>query len=355
MILYLTSEAKNEYLDFIDNLADKELQERRLPIMKLKKLYIGGSLQSFINQDFRNYYECEYLVIDINVFAKEGYEEIISAIKSISYVSSARVIPILSGYVEKNKMQSMLLQNGIKNIITADERSLIIDELQSALTPEGIVTFDRKKVEENNYDKIIADFFSTPKEEYIFKNDRAISIAFMSVGNCAGTTTNALNMTNFLESIGARTCYVENNNSGSLSFYKKILKDNTLSNCIKIGEAECFINNQQNFYIGEKDFIVYDCGKVVTDQFIKSDIKVVCCSITTNEIKELLKFRTEYHIDGLVFISHSVQEDIYSILGPNLDIAITKINNNADYNSFDMNKDVFLSLIEEYCVRKRTL
>ncbi len=357
MILYLTSEAKNEYLDFINTLSDKELTEKRLPITKLKKLYIGGSLQNFISQDFRNYINCEYLVIDINVFSKEPYEDILSAIKSISYMSSARVILILSGYEHKNRIQVMLLQNGIKNLVTAEERSKIIAELESSLTPEGLLTFVKKESESVDYDKtkITDEHFKGVKNEFIFKNTDCVTIAFMGVGNCSGTTTNALNLANFLSSIGARVCYIENNDSGSINFYKKILMEETISNSVKIGDVDCFINNPKDIIFDDKDFIVYDCGKVVSDQFIKADLKIVCCSISVNEIKDLFKFTQQCHLDNLIYLSHSVQDDVYEVLGDTLGIDVINIKHSVDYADYKNNQDIFLRLIEPYCEKKRTL
>ncbi|EBK2060175.1 cryptochrome/photolyase family protein, partial [Salmonella enterica subsp. enterica serovar Typhi] len=110
MILYLTSEARVNLLDFLE-------KEQELPI---KKLTGGFSLLSFVIKDMRHFAHVRYVTLD-RAAITESDEELIQALLSYQTIYDIRVVLIVEGLPPGSPFLQELIQIGILNIVTATE------------------------------------------------------------------------------------------------------------------------------------------------------------------------------------------------------------------------------------------
>lgn len=110
----------------------------------------------YIKETKVNFNLIKHLILDLNQL-KNTEEEIINSIKYFKemYVNT-RIIIIAKGFDDQNNVLTSLYENGIYNIINAEEELQIKEELKRTLSQEGLLQKDAKrfkKIEEVKEDR----------------------------------------------------------------------------------------------------------------------------------------------------------------------------------------------------------
>lgn len=110
----------------------------------------------YIKQTKVNFNLIKHLILDLNQL-ENTEEDIINSVKYFReiYVNT-RIIIIAKGFEESNNILTSLYENGIYNIINAEEEVKIKEDIKRALSEEGLQQKDAKrfkKIEEVKDDK----------------------------------------------------------------------------------------------------------------------------------------------------------------------------------------------------------
>ena len=110
----------------------------------------------YIKQTKVNFNLIKHLILDLNQL-ENTEEDIINSVKYFReiYVNT-RIIIIAKGFEEQNNILTSLYENGIYNIINAEEEVKIKEDIKRALSEEGLQQKDAKrfkKIEEVKDDK----------------------------------------------------------------------------------------------------------------------------------------------------------------------------------------------------------
>lgn len=191
-----------------------------------------------------------------------------------------------------------------------------------------------------------------------FENERSIKIVLIGSKGRIGTTTMAMNIATYLESIGAKVSYTEANNSNHLKeIYNMFFKESIINkNCFTANKIDCFFNF--NIPSTDYDFSIIDLGEL-NDDSIKifnsiKGIKILCGGVKPYEILSLnnsiecLKNSKDYHIliideDGMNIEDYILNYKNYTM--HNIDYSEGLFDGNA-------NKKVWETLLNEYIIMK---
>ncbi|PHS31945.1 MAG: hypothetical protein COA82_09790 [Alkaliphilus sp.] len=290
MLLYLTSNKNIEIFDFLTH-------EHGIVIKKLSGSF---KLKQFIIEDMRSLEHYSYFAIDISAL-KDDVGEIIEAIKAFKRMHSSRLIIYIENIKENIELTDKLIELGVYNIISSDTVAELKKEIQKATSGEGI----SKREIQNKLNELtgIKNYQIT---EYLF-SEKNIKIAIAGAAHKAGTTTTAINLCNYLASIGARVCYVEANEHGHI---KKLANE----------YKEMIVNDDSVTYRGVKylsltsktdkeyNFIVYDTGVIEekTVNAIKANCNEVILCATTKP------YEIEFYHRALDLIGSSKSHTLFS-------------------------------------------
>ena len=267
MLLYMTS---NQNVGLFDFLVKKQG-------IIVKKLSGEFYLKKFVINDMRNLSHYSFVAIDLSAL-KDTEDEIMEAVMAFKSMYYSRLIIFAERMNYSNPFVSRLVEEGIYNIITATEIEEIKSEIVMCVSDEGM-----------GYHDIIKGFAAgelTP--EYSFKEE-TITIGVAGVLSRIGTTTTAMNLANYLASIGAKVSYIEANANNHL---------NTLPDAYKGMKAEddCIRYKGVNYMTiksGNKEnsnFSVFDFG-VLNDGNLKalkySKVVIICGGYKPYEFKAL--------------------------------------------------------------------
>jgi hypothetical protein len=270
MLLYIASNEKVGIFDFLANEQG----------MVIKKLSGSFSLNQFVIHDMRSLNHYSYFAIDLKAL-KDTEDEIIEAIIAFKSMFSSRVIFYIEDIENNVRLIERLIEHGIYNIISADTVADLKEEIQKTISDLGIskrniqLKLNRVNGIENCY-----------IPEYSFEN-KDIKIAVTGVSHKVGTTTIAMNLCNYLASIGASVCYVEANNHEHIrklpSSYKGM---NFKEDCIIYNGVKYLSLNSRSDE--EYHFVIYDMG-VIERKTIKAiknncDVSITCATVKPYEI-----------------------------------------------------------------------
>lgn len=277
MLLYLSS---NEHINILDFLND----EHSIIIKKLSGTF---SLKQFIIGDLRSLNHFQYIVVDLNAI-KDSNSGIIDAVSAYKKMFTSRLIFYIEDIDTHRDLAFELVENGIFNIITANDVETLKLEFFKAISDLGI---SKREI----MSKISPD--NSKMNTGLKSNDfikMEIKIAVTGLQHRVGTTTMAMNLANYLASMGAKVCYVEANEHDHLStlpaFYEGMIgKDNIiLYNGVKYLtlHSECH---------DEFDFIIYDMG-VIDNRIISAarnncDAVILCATGKPYEVSDIAEYR----------------------------------------------------------------
>jgi len=278
MLLYLTSNDNVNVFDFLEN-------EHGIIIKKLSGHF---SLKQFVMHDMRSLEHYQYVAVDVKAL-KDVDAEIMDAVNAFKKLHSSRLI----FYIEDNENHAELIQEliqiGIYNILTASDVTMLKEEILKATSDMG---FSLREIKSKfSKEEVHTDFLKVDRG-FVKKE---IKIAVTGLQNRVGTTTMAINLANYLSSIGAKVCYVEANENKHLSklvaYYQGMTeKDNVLTyNGVK------YLNLHSECH-DEFDFIIYDMS-VVNNKIIGAirkncDTAIICATGKPYEVNDTPKIES---------------------------------------------------------------
>ena len=186
MVLYLSSVEHTNLLDFLWKQEEKEIL--------LKKLVGKFSLKKFVLYDMRNFTHVTEFVLDRIAF-EDSDEEIGEAIEEFLMMYQARITVIYEKLKEENPLFSILLEQGVTNLVCSTEIKEMQEELRQCFCEEGMKKYCNKIEKE-------AEIQQEQVEEQTY-------------------TLAAMSLCSWLQSVGANVCYVEENFSNHLELLVK--------------------------------------------------------------------------------------------------------------------------------------
>lgn len=195
MILYLASTQHTNLLDFTGWYAP----DSDTPIKKMVGNFI---LKQFVVHDMRNFSHFADVVLDRPAFGDDdtGFAE---AIEEFLTMYHARVTVICEGLVPSDPLFQALLDSGVGNIVCDTEITAIQQEITECLSETGMTRYNPKERLQK----------SGIKYRFDCENVR---IAVVGTQTRMGTTTVAMGLCHWLQSVGAAVCYMEKNENGHL-------------------------------------------------------------------------------------------------------------------------------------------
>jgi len=333
MLLYLSSNDNVNLLDFLND-------EHGIIIKKLSGTF---SLRQFILSDLRSLDHFQYMVIDLNAI-KDSNSDIMEAVSAYKKMFTSRLIFYIEDMKKHHDLALNLIENGIFNIVTATDIEAIKVELLKSISDLGISKRDIiLKLTPNDYS------YKTSVDSYEFSK-KEIKIAVTGVQHRVGTTTMAINLSNYLSNICAKVCYVEANEHDHLSklpaFYQGMtaIEDVILYNGVKylLLHSECH---------NEFDFIIYDMG-VIDNRIISAirkncDAAILCATGKPYEISNIEKHKNllDATLLNIVF-SFVAESDQHKYLKLHKDIHFSSYTPN--YFDGDTNVSIWSTVIKPF-------
>ncbi|MEK4039425.1 hypothetical protein MHH49_18050 [Paenibacillus sp. FSL F4-0122] len=264
MILYLTSEARINLLDFL---------EQEFPI---KKLTGSFSLLSFVVKDMRNFSHAQFVVLD-RMAISESDEDLIQALLSYQTIYGMRVIIIAEGLSIGSPLVQQLLQIGISEIVTSTEIEKLQSELKECLSDDGMLRF--KSAAPPQVDPEEQPTSLIPEQiKYQFKCNN-LRVAIAGSDRRVGTTITAMNLVCWINAHGGSACYVEANANYHLAHIIHLFEPEKLGNAYNLEGNDLYITEELN---QKYNVIVLDCGVLseprIQENFIAADIRLLCGS-----------------------------------------------------------------------------
>lgn len=334
MLLYISSNQNIGIFDFL-------IKEKGFIIKKLSGEFY---LNKFVVHDMRNLSHYSYIAIDLKSL-KDTNEEIIEALRAFKVMYDSRIIVYAEGRVKEEPLINDLIDEKIYNIVTATNIAGIKDQILKCISDEGM-TYEEYFTRANN--NLLGD-----ASQYIFKQ-KDIKIAVAGVSRKVGTTTTAFNLTNYLNSIGARVSYTEanyNNHLKDIADYYEFIKDDEKS--FKYKGIEYYTDKQ---FPNEYNFNIFDLGVLNTSTisiFKTCEVRILCSTAKPYELealKETLNIKEGIHTCTLLsFVPEA------SRIG--LNKLIERENNRLFFtgyspNLFDgkVNEKIFREVLKDYII-----
>lgn len=268
-------------------------------------LYIGNEEDAqFLNGQFQESIFCErasnpkdlnyafnkakenaynYIFIDLKSILAQS-QQIIAEIQSLQEINhNAQIIVVAEGYDKRSVMIKQLEQAHIYNVINAELDGDKIQQLQEILHGKNIpITEIENEIPEEIEPKL---------------QNNKIKIGVVGCCNRIGTTTQCLQILQYLRLCKKKACYVELNNKhfiDSISvLYNNLEIDNGLQK-IRCNRIDFFKDFKvSNEYIDENyEYVVFDYGQVddfnITS-FLEKDIQIVIGGFSSTEIQSMMR------------------------------------------------------------------
>ncbi|MBV1758094.1 MAG: hypothetical protein KMY55_09655 [Dethiosulfatibacter sp.] len=333
MLLYLSS---NDHINLLDFLND----EHGIIIKKLSGTF---SLRQFVLGDLRSLNHFQYMVIDLNAI-KGSNSDILEAVNAYKKMFTSRLIFYIEDMKGHHDLVHSLIENGIFNIVTATDIEAIKKELLKSISDLGISKRDiMLKLTPNDFS------FETPAEIYKFSK-KEIKIAVTGVQHRVGTTTMAINLANYLSSMGAKVCYVEANEHDHLSKLPAFYQGMTSKDDVILYNGVKYLSLHSECH-DEFDFIIYDMG-VINNKIIdivrnNCDAAILCATGKPYEMNDIEKYKSLLDATSLNTVFSFVAEpDQYKYLKLQKDIHFS--NYTPNYFDRDVNESIWSSVIKPF-------
>ena len=337
MLLYLTS---NEHINLLDFLND----EHGIIIKKLSGTF---SLRQFVLGDLRSLNHFQYMVIDLNAI-KDLNSDILEAVNAYKKMFTSRLIFYIEDVKTHHDLVHELIENGIFNIVTATDIEDIKAELLKSISDLGISKREvMLKLSPND------SSFNTAIHAYEFSK-KEIKIAVTGVQNRVGTTTMAINLANYLSSIGAKVCYVEANEHDHLSKLPTFYQGMTSKDDVILYNGVKYLSLHSECH-DEFDFIIYDMG-VIDTRIISAirnncDAAILCATGKPYEMNDIEKYKILLDSTLLnTIFSFVAESDQHKYLKLHKDIHFANYTPNC-FDS-DVNKEFWEQIIEPYTTKR---
>jgi len=333
MLLYLSS---NDHINLLDFLND----EHGIIIKKLSGTF---SLRQFVLGDLRSLNHFQYMVIDLNAI-KDSNSDIMEAVNAYKKMFTSRLIFYIEDMKAHHDLVHKLIENGILNIVTATDIEAIKAELLKSISDLGMNKRDiMLKLSPNDFS------FKTSAEIYKFSK-KEIKIAVTGVQHRVGTTTMAINLANYLSSIGAKVCYVEANEHDHLRKLPAFYQGMTSKDDVILYNGVKYLSLQSECH-DEFDFIIYDMG-VVDNRIISAirkncDAGILCATGKPYEVNDIEKHKNLLDATPLnIVFSFVAESDQHKYLKLHKDIHFS--NYTPNYFDGEINEIVWTTVIKPF-------
>jgi len=333
MLLYLSS---NDHINLLDFLND----EHGIIIKKLSGTF---SLKQFVLGDLRSLNHFQYMVIDLNAI-KDSNSDIMEAVNAYKKMFASRLIFYIENMKAHHDLVLKFIENGIYNIVTANNIEVLKEELLKSISDLGISKRDiMLKLNPNE-----ASFNTTLHAHGFSKKE--IKIAVTGVQHRVGTTTMAINYANYLSSIGAKVCYVEANEHDHLSKLPAFYQGMTLKDDVTLYNGVKYLSLHSECH-DEFDFIIYDMG-VIDNRIISAirkncDAAILCATGKPYEVNDIEKHKNLLDTTSLNTIFSFVAEpDQHKYLKLHKDIHFS--NYTPNYFNGEVNEVIWSTAIKPF-------
>ena len=257
------------------------------------------NLEKFMQTELRNLNSIDYLIIDLQAIENlTSDDEIISKITLIRKMYNLRIIIIAQGYKHGNILLGKIFNLGIYNIVTEIDDIKFKEELEKALSIEGMSFGNSIKYKVDNQIIAVNQTTKLIKENYI-RVKQTVNIGVVGTEKHIGATTMAINLTKYLSELtNIKACYIENNTHNSISNLienKEALFSENM-NKITYKGIDMFLKpkNMSEILANNYNFYIYDYGALneLTEEekmsFLTRDLKIVVSGNKTWEIPNLI-------------------------------------------------------------------
>ncbi len=353
MILAITNENEKLITEVCKECGEEQIQ-----------IFTGiKNLNRFAVQELRNLNNFKYAIIDITT-TKENEEDIVKTIVTIKSMYNIRIIILALGYKQGNTLLAKLFNEGIYNFVIGKDYGTQKDELKDSLTGDGkqykdAIRFRNQVLDTDKKNKVII------KKEYK-KIKQFVNIAVIGTENKIGTTTQALLICAFFNSLNMNACYISNNEKDETSIIQTLIneKDKQNNNMLNYEGIDMYkkSSNMKAIDFGY-DFYIYDYG-VLTDEkindFITKDIKIIVTGSKLwefeglfNAISKLEDLSNKYFLVN--FTAEDKQKEIIKYRFPRDDkylksIFFTEYTPNPFVDN--VNLDIYHKIFKDYIIEK---
>ena len=353
MILAITNENEKLITEVCKECGEEQIQ-----------IFTGiKNLNRFAVQELRNLNNFKYAIIDITT-TKENEEDIVKTIVTIKSMYNIRIIILALGYKQGNTLLAKLFNEGIYNFVIGKDYGTQKDELKDSLTGDGkqykdAIRFRNQVLDTDKKNKVII------KKEYK-KIKQFVNIAVIGTENKIGTTTQALLICAFFNSLNMNACYISNNEKDETSIIQTLIneKDKQNNNMLDYEGIDMYkkSSNMKAIDFGY-DFYIYDYG-VLTDEkindFITKDIKIIVTGSKLwefeglfNAISKLEDLSNKYFLVN--FTAEDKQKEIIKYRFPRDDkylksIFFTEYTPNPFVDN--VNLDIYHKIFKDYIIEK---
>ena len=264
------------------------------------------NLEKFMQTELRNLNSIDYLIIDLQAIENlTSDDEIISKITLIRKMYNLRIIVIAQGYKHGNILLGKIFNLGIYNIVTEVDDIKFKEELEKALSIEGMSFGNSIKYKIDNQIIAVNQTTKLIKENYI-RVKQTVNIGVVGTEKHIGASTMAINLTKYLSELtNIKACYIENNNHnsiGNLIENKEALYSENM-NRITYKGIDMFLKpkNMSDILANNYNFYIYDYGALneLTEEekmsFLTRDLKIV---VSGNKIWEIPNLINCFQIIG---------------------------------------------------------
>lgn len=274
MILYLTSEARVNLLDFL---------EQEFPI---KKLTGNFSLLSFVVKDMRNFSHANFVVLD-RMAISESDEDLVQALLSYQTIYGMRVVIIAEGLAAGSPLVQQLIQIGIFEIVMASEIEQLQDELRQCFSEDGMQRFKTDAFIEVAEEKESSQLLSE-QTKYTFACTN-LRVAVAGSDRRVGTTITAMNLVCWINAHGGSACYVEANTNNHLAHIIHLYEPEKTGNAYKLEGNDLYMTEELDL---DYNIIVMDCGVLgdhIQENFSTADIRLLCGSAMPYDLAQFYR------------------------------------------------------------------
>lgn len=294
MILYLASTEHTNLLDFTGWYAP----DSDTPIKKMVGNFV---LKQFVLHDMRNFSHFTDVVLDRPAFGDDD-TDFAGAIEEFLTMYHARVTVICEGLSPSDPLFQALLGSGVGNIVCDIEITAIQQEISECLSADGMTRYNPKERPQKSGIK------------YRFDCEN-VCIAVVGAQPRMGTTTAAMGLCHWLQSVGAAVCYVEENENGHLPRLARSYGMEQDGNGWRYEDVQ--YRRQGHKPETPVNFIVRDMGSMV-NALADDDLLALVCGTKPQELPYTAKLKRSqegnYAYLLCPFVLEETREDVASAL-----------------------------------------
>lgn len=253
-----------------------------------------------------------YCIFDIDKF-DNSTDEFLKALYGYKAATNAKVIVVAFGRQRGDAMLTGLIDMGVYDFLTSLDKHRQLEQMEACIQSrsyEDIMEFIPLKEEKP---KSVFKLFGSKEKK------RTIHIALAGVIARMGTTTQALRLVRYFETLG-KACYVEVNNSVHVSIMAHVFSNT--KDCgghYELHNVRLYPNNSDVDTVNY-DFVILDCGcNTECTEFQSADIKIIVAGSTAWEMSQLAKTMSELNDNSVkyifVFTGKEEQADILEFMG----------------------------------------